>query len=305
MSLTSVRTATTATGSSRRSGETKGADGAVVIDLLLIGLVVTLFPLPVMAFALVLASPRGARKGLAFILAWLACLVAVTAAVLLLTDGQPPPPRSPPSVAALVATLLIGAGLVVHGERRRRRNRRATRAPARAGAPTAPASGSSAPSAESPGEGVTVRSAVLLAVLLQPWGMVGAAAATIVQADLSRGTSFAALAFFCLLATSTLLAMELYVVLSPERARRTLLGLRERLLRHKEPAVVLLCLLLGLWLVGRSLWLIADRCGPAAMRMQDVGGPAVHRWSPKAAPWTRSDSSGAQRMLPAAEEPYR
>ncbi|WP_232542902.1 GAP family protein [Streptomyces sp. QHH-9511] len=178
----------------------------------------------------------------------------MTAAVLLPTGGQPPPPGSPPSVAALVSTLLIGMGLVIYGERRRRRNRRATGAPARTGVPTAPPSASSAPSAESPAEGVTVRSAGVLAVLLQPWGMVGAAAATIVQADLSRGTSIAALAFFCLLATSTLLAMELYVVSSPETARRTLLGLRERLLRRKEPAVVLLCLLLGLWLVGRSLY---------------------------------------------------
>ncbi|MFE5731940.1 GAP family protein [Streptomyces sp. NPDC056528] len=226
----------------------------MVIDLILIGLAVALFPLPLMAFVLVLASSRGARKGVAFILAWLACLVAVTAAVLLLTGGQPPPPRSPPSVAALVATLLIGVGLVVHGERRRRRNRRA------AGTPTAPPSGPSATpampatSAEEPGEGATVRSAMILAVLLQPWGMVGAAGTTIVQADLSRGTSFVALAFFCLLATSTLLAMELYVVFSPETARRTLLGLRERLLRHKEPAVVSLCLLLGVWPVGRSLY---------------------------------------------------
>ncbi|MFF5637217.1 GAP family protein [Streptomyces sp. NPDC012825] len=229
----------------------------MVIDLVLIGLAVILFPLPLMAFVPVLASSRGARKGVAFILAWPACLVAVTAAVLLLTGGQPPPPRSPPSVAALVATLLIGVGLVVHGERRRRRNRRA------AGTPTAPPSGpsatpatsaTSAMSAEEPGEGATVRSAMILAVLLQPWGMVGAAGTTIVQADLSRGTSFAALAFFCLLATSTLLAMELYVVFSPEKARRTLPGLRERLPRRKEPAVVSLCLLLGMWLVGRSLY---------------------------------------------------
>ncbi|WP_232542903.1 hypothetical protein [Streptomyces sp. QHH-9511] len=34
----------------------------MVIDLILIGLVITLFPLPVMAYALVLASPRGRDK---------------------------------------------------------------------------------------------------------------------------------------------------------------------------------------------------------------------------------------------------
>ncbi|MGW0116978.1 GAP family protein [Streptomyces sp. NPDC003327] len=217
----------------------------MVLDLVLIGLAVTLFPLPVMAFALVLASPQGARKGAAFIVAWLACLGAVTAAVLLLTGGEPPPPRSPPSVAALVATLVIGVGLVGYGEWRRRRNRRA------AGAPTPPPP-------ESRGQGATVWSAAVLAVLLQPWGMVGAAATTIVQANLSEGGSFVALAFFCLLATSTLLAMETYTVLSPETSRHTLLTLRTRLLRHKEPAIVLICLLLGLWLVGRSIYRLVN-----------------------------------------------
>lgn len=62
---------------------------AMVIDLLLIALAITLDPLPIMAFVLVVASDRGVWKGLAFILAWLACLVAVIALVLALTGGQP------------------------------------------------------------------------------------------------------------------------------------------------------------------------------------------------------------------------
>ncbi|MEU8777361.1 GAP family protein [Streptomyces sp. NPDC048606] len=222
----------------------------MVLDLLLIGLAVTLFPLPVMAFVLVVSSPHGARKGLAFVLAWLACLVAVMAVVLLLTDGQPPPPRSPPSVAALSATLVIGVCLVAYGEYRRRRGRHAS------------------PATESGATGATVRkrprrsrtddisawSAAVLAVLLQPWGMVGAAAATVVRADLSHAASFLSLMGFCFLATSTLLAMELYMVFSPERAQRSLLRLRGWLEGHKEPAIILVCLLLGLWLVGRSLY---------------------------------------------------
>lgn len=75
----------------------------MVLDLVLIGLAVTLFPFPLMAFVLVLSTRGGAWKGLAFIIAWLACLVAVVAAVLLLTQGKPrsrsPRPRRPPSPA--------------------------------------------------------------------------------------------------------------------------------------------------------------------------------------------------------------
>ncbi|MFD3328076.1 GAP family protein [Streptomyces sp. NPDC058701] len=235
----------------------------MALDLILIGLAVTLFPLPVMAFVLVVSGSRGVRNGLAFILAWLACLIAVMAVVLLLTDGQPPPPRSPPSIAALVATLVIGIGLVAYSERRRRRAGRRKAAPEPPGPDPAHPSDPSDPSDASSTSGTSVTSrmddatgwsAAALAVLLQPWGMVGAAAATVVQADLSHAESFLALTGFCVLATSTLLAMELYVVFSPERAQRVLLGLRGWLEGHKDPAIVAICLLLGLWLVGRSLY---------------------------------------------------
>ncbi|MER7513221.1 GAP family protein [Streptomyces lavendulae] len=238
----------------------------MVLDLLLIGLAVTLFPLPIMAFVLVVSGSRGVRNGLAFIFAWLACLVTVMALVLLLTGGQPPPPRSPPSIGALVATLVIGLGLVVYSEHRRRRSRR-TATGAGAAAPVA-AEGdagegdAAAPEAASAsGSSVTSRmdeatgwSAAGLAVFLQPWGMVGAAAATVVEADLSDAQSFLALMAFCVLATSTLLAMELYMVFSPRKAQSVLLGLRGWLERHKDPAIVVTCLLLGLWLVARSLY---------------------------------------------------
>ncbi|MCX4695701.1 GAP family protein [Streptomyces sp. NBC_01408] len=223
----------------------------MVLDLLVIGLAVTLFPLPIMAFVLVVSASRGVRKGLAFILGWLACLVAVIAIVLLLTGGEPPPPRSPPSIAALAATLLIGVSLIVYSEHRRRRRRRTATAPVPAEEEQPEASGTSLSSRM---DDATGWSAAALAVLLQPWGMVGAAAATVVQADLSHGGSFLALMAFCLLATSCLLAMELYMVFSPEKAQLGLTALRAWLDAHKDPAIVVTCLVLGLWLVGRSLY---------------------------------------------------
>ncbi|MFJ3925043.1 GAP family protein [Streptomyces sp. NPDC090022] len=81
----------------------------MLLDLLLIGAAITLYPVPGMAFVLVVSAPRGVYNGLAFIIAWLACLVAVIAMVLLFTGGQSPAPHSPPSLAA---TLLIGLSLI-------------------------------------------------------------------------------------------------------------------------------------------------------------------------------------------------
>ena len=44
----------------------------MVLDLLLIGLAITLEPFPVTAFILILSAQKGTIKGLAFILGWLA-----------------------------------------------------------------------------------------------------------------------------------------------------------------------------------------------------------------------------------------
>ncbi|MFE7096202.1 GAP family protein [Streptomyces erythrochromogenes] len=223
----------------------------MVLDLLVIGLIITLYPLPIMAFVLVVSAPGGLWKGLAFILAWLGCLVAVIAVVLLLTGGQPPPPRSPPSTAGLAVRLAIGIGLVAYAEHRRRRR------PAAGAAPDAGGAGSGSadePRALSRMDEVSAWSAAGIAVLLQPWGMVGAAAATVLEANLSDSATYLALFGFCILASSTLLAMELFMVFAPERAALALTGMRSWLSAHKDPAIVLACLVCGLWLVGRSLY---------------------------------------------------
>ncbi|MFD9093580.1 GAP family protein [Streptomyces collinus] len=245
----------------------------MVLDLLLIALAITLDPLPVMAFVLVVASTGGARKGLVFLLSWLACLVLVIALVLVLTGGQPPPPRSPPSAAALGVKLAVGVALVVYGEQRRRRL-----AAVRARGGTAPEPGAQpVPGAPSPGtsdvgaavgaddgassarltsemDRTTNWAAAGLAVLLQPWGLVAAGATTVVEADTSHLATWFALFVFCVLATASLLAVELYVVFSPTAAKVRLLALRAWMERHSEQAVVALCLLLGFWLAGKSIY---------------------------------------------------
>ncbi|WKD37630.1 GAP family protein [Streptomyces xanthophaeus] len=212
----------------------------MVLDLMLIALAIALYPLPMMAFILVVSSPRGVWKGLAFLLAWLANLVAVIAIVLALTGGQPPAPRSPPGVAALALKLAIGVGLVVYGVRRYRRLK------AKAARDTTPK-----PSHVDVG---SVWAAAGLAVLIQPWGMVAAGATTVIEADTSHATTFIALLGFCLLASSGLLAAELYMVFAPEAAQDRLLRMRTWMEGHKDEAIVFVCLLLGLWLTGQSIY---------------------------------------------------
>lgn len=245
----------------------------MVLDLLLLALAITLDPLPLMAFVLVVASARGVRTGLAFISGWVACFVAVIALVLTLTGGQPPEPRSPPSTANLAAKLVIGVSLIGYGLRRHRRavhhrmpSGNTTEAPHHHSDRTDSSEPVSSPSPSRGGPSSFLRDrldrgaiwpAAGLAVLLQPWGLVAGGAVTVVDADASHPTTWLVLFAYCVLATASLLAAELYVVLHPASAQRRLLGLRTWMGDHAQRAIVFGSVVIGLWLTGKSVYELA------------------------------------------------
>jgi hypothetical protein len=211
----------------------------MVLELIVIGLGITLEPLAIIAFVLLLSAERGVRKGLAFILAWLTCLVVVIGAVLLLTGGQPPAHKSASSTAAVVVKLVVGIGLIAYGEHKRRR----VKAPHER----------KTPKWQTHLDQANAWSAAGLAVLLQPWGLVAAAAASVAQANLSDSATWFALFAFCIIATSSQLVMELYTVFAPNAAEERLDKLRRWIVGHQEQAIVVLSLVIGFWLVGDSL----------------------------------------------------
>src|ERR1700744_2150804 len=101
----------------------------MVLDLMLVGLAITLEPFPLTAFILVLSAEKGIWKGLAYILGWLACLVAVIAAVILATGNSPPRPQTAPSTAAVAVKLVLGLALILIAVRQRRRMGRPRKPP--------------------------------------------------------------------------------------------------------------------------------------------------------------------------------
>jgi hypothetical protein len=212
----------------------------VVLDLLLIGLAITLEPFPLTAFILVLSAEKGTWKGLAFVLGWLACLVVVIAAVILATGNNPPKPQTVPSTAVLAVKLALGVALVLIAARQRRRM----------GRPRKP------PGWMSRLDRLSLWAAAGLAAFLQPWALVAAGATTIAEAKLATVGSYLALTLFCLLATSTFLYLEVYAAFAPARASARLARLRTWLDTHQDQVIVAVCLLLGLWLTGKSIYLL-------------------------------------------------
>jgi hypothetical protein len=212
----------------------------VVLDLLLIGLGITLEPFPLIAFLLILSSEKGTRKGLAFILGWLACLVVVIAAVVLLTGGKPPQPSTAPSTAVLAIKLALGVVLIVYAVRQERRRGRPRKTPAWMARL----------------DGFSAWSAAGLAAFLQPWTLVAAGAATVSQARLSDVAEYLILLLFCLLATSSFLYLELSAAFRPATASTLIKKLRNWLDSHQDQVIIVISLLLGFWLAGKSLYLL-------------------------------------------------
>ena len=214
----------------------------MVLDLLLIGLGITLEPFPLTAFILVLSARKGVWKGLAFILGWLACLVAVIAAVIVATGNNPPAPQTVPSDAALAVKLAIGVVLILIAVRQRRRMGRPRKPPAWMARL----------------DQLSLWGAAGLAAFLQPWTLVAAGASTIVEAKLASAADYLVLVLFCLLATSGYLYLELYATFAPARAGVRLERMRAWLDSHQDQVIIAICLLLGFWLAGKSIYLLVS-----------------------------------------------
>jgi hypothetical protein len=209
-----------------------------VNDLIPLGVLITIEPLPVIGFILVLSTDRGTRNGAAFIAAWVACIVGIIVATLALTGGEPVAPASAPATASYVVQLLLGVVLLGVAVERRLHPR-----------PEPPP----APSWARRLDGMHAGGAALVGFLLQPWALVAAAAADVLQADLSKGATVAQLVVFSVVATSSLLAMQIYSMTNPERARATLDALRHWIDRHRNRAITGLAVVVGLWLATKGV----------------------------------------------------
>jgi len=216
---------------------------AMVLNLVLIGLAITLDPLPLTAFIVVLPSKRGVRKGAAFVFGWLLSLAVVVTVTVLATGNNPPKPSTAPSLAALAAKIAIGVVLLIIAIRH-------IRARGRPKPPKKP------PKWQEHVDTMSPWFALGLAPALQPWGLIGAGAATVVEAKLSSWESYLALFLFCLLASASYLFMEIYTVFRPGQSQALLARFRTWIDSHTDQVIILGSLILGIWLIANSLYLI-------------------------------------------------
>lgn len=214
----------------------------LLLQLFLIGLVVTVEPIPLTAMILLLAADGGLLKGLGYVLGWLATLVAIVALTVVVTGGKPLLPQTAPSTAALTVKLAIGAVLVFIGYRRWNR-------PTSAGKKE-----KKQPKWMSRIDRVNPLAAAGLAFLLQPWVLVAAGITTITEAKLSSSLEYFAVFAFCLICSASYIVMETYAALRPVQVKTALTSLLEWINTHRDQAIVFLSLGLGLYLMAVSVY---------------------------------------------------
>lgn len=215
----------------------------VTLDLIVIGVAIALDPLPLTTFIIVLSSVGGVRKGSAFVFGWLVSMAVVVAVTILATGNNPPKPNTAPSIAALAVRIVIGAGLVVIAVRQRRRMGRPKRE-------------KKVPRWQAGVDAMSPWYALALAPVVQPWGLIAAGVATVTQAKVSSAADVLVLILFCVLGTSTYLALEIYAGFWPDRAASTLAAIRNWIDTHTDQAIIIGSLAVGFWLMGKSAYLL-------------------------------------------------
>jgi hypothetical protein len=216
----------------------------MLLDLFLIGLVISIEPLPLTGMILLLAAERGIIKGLGFLIGWLATLLGIVALTVLVTGGKPLIPQSSPSTAELIVKAILGGVLVIVGYRRYRRGPKERD-------PDAP---KKQPRWMASIDRINPIAAAGLAFLLQPWVLVAAGISTITEAKLSTNVQYLAVFGFCLWCTWTYFAMEIYAVLRPALVQAKLSALLEWINNHKDQTIVFAVLFLGLYLMSKSIY---------------------------------------------------
>jgi hypothetical protein len=80
----------------------------------------------------------------------------------------------------------------------------------------------------------------------------------VVEAKLSSWQSFLALGLYCVLASSSYLAMEIYAVVRPAQSQELLVKCKTWVDSHIDQAIIVGSLFIGLWFIADSLYLIIN-----------------------------------------------
>ncbi len=219
--------------------------GEAIGQVLPLGVVVGLSPIPIIAVILMLVTPRAEVNGPAFLVGWLAGLTTVGVVVFLIASRAGASGGDEPALWVDVLLLMLGLLMLLIALKQWRGRPRASEEPK---TPTWMESVDDFTSAKSAGAGV-----VLSAANPKNLAMAVAAAAEIAQLGVSAGDEAVAYAVFVLVGTiGVAVPVAMYFVLG-ERARPILDGTKGWMERNNAVVMSVLLLVIGAKLVGDAI----------------------------------------------------
>ena len=214
----------------------------MVLDLLLLGLVVAIEPIPLSFLVLLIASEHGLIKGLWFLIGWVGCLVGVMVVAVLISGGKPIG-HTHHQASQLASWLKIGAGLALIGlayrEYRTRKKPKKN------------------PKWMNRIDRIKGWQILALSAFLTPQVVVFAAGATVLDAKINTFVEYLVLMGFVALGSLPYVAIVAYAAFWPASSTKQLDRLRNWLDANRVQVLVGLFFLIGLWLVSHSIYSLA------------------------------------------------
>jgi len=223
--------------------------GQAIGQVLTFGVGVALSPVPIIAVVLMLATPRGRVNGPAFLAGWIVGLAAVGTVLLLAAGDAEASEAGSPAEWVSIVKIALGVLLVLLGARQWRRRPKGEEEPA---LPKWMQTIDTFTPGKAAGMGGLLSGVNPKNLLL----IVGAAAA-ISQTGVSTGDQAVAFAVFVLLGTlGPGIPVAIYFLMR-ERAGAILAGLRGWMARENATIMAVLCLIIGVKLIGDAVSALA------------------------------------------------
>jgi len=227
--------------------------------LLVLAVTAAIAPFGLIAFSLVLATDRGTRNGVAFILGWIATVVAICAVCLAVGGAVEVNTGGTSGDVTLGIQIGLGAVLLMLWVRRRVRARLGITdeqvpdefAPV---APPEPEPDKPPPAWQRRIASMGVVGAFVLGGALQPWPIMIAGGAEIAQSKIGDATAVLVAVLFAIGSAVGIIVLEALALRSPGSAAARLDRIRAYVDHHRDSVISWALLIGGLWLIGRGIY---------------------------------------------------
>jgi hypothetical protein len=200
-------------------------------------------PFSLIAFGLVLASKRGPRNGLAFILGWITTVLLIGVATALIGDSVTITSSNTPGAWTLALELALGVVLLLAWSRRRFRPRPKPEVVV----------AKAEPAWQRRIDDMGYVGAFVLGGAVQTWPVMIAAGAEVSRTNVGAAEKFLLMAIFAVLTTAGIVILEILAIREPGSAARRLDRMRNYIDNHRDAVINWVYLLGGLWLAFRGV----------------------------------------------------